>query len=418
MAPQGAGSTLTVWSYSNTGQINVPAHSSPTTTLSPRPDLARLACRREPLPSTVVRTLVAALEAGQWTRELPGERKLCAILQVSRVTIRPALRELERLGWIENRPGTRRRIRRPSRPRPAPDVGGKVILLSPLPIQSIEPFVLLGLDLLRELLARRDILFEIETRPECYGRRPEAAIERLGRDHHPRVWLLWRSTREIQASFHRRGVRHVVVGTAFDTVASPSVDIDHVATARHAAEAFGRLGHERLAVVVPTTTLAGDHASVDGFVAGAAEFEGGHLEVATVRHDGSPAGIFRAVDRMMRLGSRPTGLFSAGGVQTIGILTRLAQLGIRVPGEVSVISRDDDPTLDFVTPAPARYFRPPIKFARGVFRQIERQLAATRPAPFAHLILPELLPKSTLARPGAGAGASRRIASPWRAPSP
>jgi LacI family transcriptional regulator len=275
--------------------------------------------------------------------------------------------------------------------------GQKIVLLSPLPIQRIEPFVLLGLDLLRELLARHDMLLEIETRPDCYVARPDAALARLCRDFHPAVWLLWRSTRQIQAWFHRQGRRHVVMGTAFDPAASPSVDIDHAATARHAATTFGRLGHTRLAVIVAHSALAGDQASVDAFCAAAREFPTGELHAVTVRHDGTAADVFRCVDRLMRSRSRPTALFSAGGMQTIAIVTRLTQLGIAVPGEVSVISRDDDPALNFVTPAPARYFRPPIKFARGVFRQIERQLAVSGATPRAHLIVPDLLPQMTLA---------------------
>jgi len=110
---------------------------------------------------------------------------------------------------------------------------------------------------------------------------------------------------------------------------------------------------------------------------------------------------------------RPTGIFSAGGMQTIAIITRLLQLGIPVPWEISVISRDDDPALDFVSPAPARYFRPPIEFARGVFRQIERQLAVTRGTPTAHMILPIFLPKATLAGPGTPAPTG----SPMRRPT-
>lgn len=365
------------------------------------PGGSELACRRESLPSAVARTLVAAIQAGHWTHDLPGERKLCEILQVSRITLRPALQELERQGWIENSPGQRRRIARRISPAAAPQAGGKIVLISPLPIQAIEPFVLRGLDLLRELLARRDILLEIETRPECYASRPEATLARLCRDFHPNVWLLWRSTRQMQAWFHGQAHRHVVVGTAFDPSVSPSVDIDHRATARHAATTLGRLGHRRVAVVVEDTTLAGDKASVEGFCAGAREYEGGELQATTVRHDGTAADIFNCVDRMMKFAVRPTGIFSAGGMQTIAIMTRLLQLGVRVPQEISVISRDDDPALDFVTPAPARYFRPPIKFARGVFRQIERQLTVTRGAPTAHLILPDFLPQATLAGPGA-----------------
>lgn len=356
-----------------------------------------LVCRRESLPEKVAQAIISALRAGHWTRDLPGERKLCEILQVSRVSVRPALREVERQGWIVRTPGRRRQIRRKAGGAVAPSVGGRIVLLSPLPLTRMEPFVLLGLDLLREMLARRDILLEIETRPDCFGRRPEAALERLCRDFHPDVWLLWRSTASVQEWFHRLQRRHVVVGTAFHPRTSPSVDIDHVATARHAAATLGRLGHRRLAVIVPDSRLAGDSASELGFLAGARKYEGGALLATAIRHDGTPAGIFRCVDRLMAFVPRPTAIFSAGGMQTIAITTRLRQLGVAVPTAVSVISRDDDPALDFVSPRPARYFRPPINFARGVFRQIERQLRVARSLPTAHLILPELQACETLA---------------------
>jgi DNA-binding LacI/PurR family transcriptional regulator len=364
--------------------------------------LPELACQKMSLPALAARALAQALEAGRWTGELPGERKLCQVLQVSRITLRPALQQLEREGWLRTTPGQRRVIvRRKTAGSPAAARRGLIVLITPLPLQEIEPFVLLGLDHLRELLARRHLRLETETRVECYAQSPERALERLCREIQPDVWLLWRSTKSMQAWFHARRHKHVVLGSAFDPTTNPAVDLDHRATARHVSATFGRLGHRRLAVIVPDSNLAGDQSSVEGFCAGAAEYEGGPLRTDTIRHDGTPAGVIHSVDRLLKLVPRPTAIFSAGGRQTIGIMTRLLQLGVRVPREISVVSRDDDHALDFVSPSPARYFRPPIKFARGVFRQIERQLTLPTQENRTILILPDFLPKATLARPGA-----------------
>jgi LacI family transcriptional regulator len=198
------------------------------------------------------------------------------------------------------------------------------------------------------------------------------------------------------------------VGSAFDRSRNPAVDLDHQATARHAATAFGRAGHRRIAIIVPDSQLAGDRDSVAGFALGAAEYDPAPLQVDTIRHDGTPEAVFRAIDRLIRFVPRVTGIYSAGGVQTVAVMTRLLQLGVHIPGEVSVVSRDDEPALDFVTPAPARYFRPPIKFARALFRQIRRQLAPVMAPPTTIYILPDFLRKGTMAARPEMASASRK----------
>jgi DNA-binding GntR family transcriptional regulator len=49
--------------------------------------------------------------AGHWQGHLPGERELCAKLQVSRHTVRAALDELERDGLLEVSDRQRRKIK-------------------------------------------------------------------------------------------------------------------------------------------------------------------------------------------------------------------------------------------------------------------------------------------------------------------
>ena len=351
------------------------------------------------LPAAAAQKIIQGLQTGRWAGDLPSERKLCEILQVSRVTLRPALQELERLGWLRTAPGQRRKIVKKATTNQLPASVQRVVLMSPVALQEIEPFSLLSLDHLRDLLVRRGILLETETRPECYAQSPERALERLCRDFRADVWVLWRSTKQMQDWFRRMGHRHVVVGTAFNPASTPSVDLDHVATGRHAATTFGRMGHRRIAVIVCDSNLAGDQGSIAGFCAGAQQYVGDPIQADTLKHDGTPAGIINCVDRMVQFTPRPTAIYSAGGRQTIAIMTRLLQRGVRIPQEISLISRDDDPALDFVTPSPARYFRPPMKLARGVFREVERQLSVSSQEHEPAFIFPDFLPKATLARP-------------------
>lgn len=358
-----------------------------------------MVCRTASLAETAVQRLIQAFEKGRLRGMLPGERKLCVTLQVSRMTLRLALKELERLGWVRTIPGQCREILLPRKIRRHHDSPRRIVHISPIPVGEIEPFFVLSLDYLREMLGRRGILLETEVRPECYGPNFRRALKRVCTEKHPELWLLGQSSRTMQAWFLSQKYKHVVLGSAFASTSHSSVDLDHLATARHAAMTFGRMGHRRVAVMVRDSHLAGDQMTVEGFLAGAAAHPGGPLKVDAFVHDGTPVGTIRAMDRLMKVRPRPTGIFSAGGLQTVAIMTRLFELGIRVPLEMSIISRDDDPALDFVIPPPARYSRPSEDFARGAFRQIERQLKVREAQARAYLIYPQFLPKSTLAPP-------------------
>ncbi|HNQ87591.1 MAG TPA: winged helix-turn-helix domain-containing protein [Verrucomicrobiota bacterium] len=69
--------------------------------------------RQTPAESTA-QTLLTQIEPGRWTESLPGERDLCEALQISRPTLRQALKVLEREGRVEVSQGRRRRALRRS----------------------------------------------------------------------------------------------------------------------------------------------------------------------------------------------------------------------------------------------------------------------------------------------------------------
>jgi DNA-binding LacI/PurR family transcriptional regulator len=66
----------------------------------------------------------------------------------------------------------------------------------------------------------------------------------------------------------------------------------------------------------------------------------------------------------------PTALLVANAFHFVAVVTRLMQMGWKVPQEISVVSRDDDPFLSFILPTPARYLASPHTMAKTLLRPV------------------------------------------------
>ena len=163
--------------------------------------LDEMVCRPASVAEAAVKTLIRAFETGRLKGRLPGERKLCVMLQVSRMTLRLALKEIQRLGWIRTVAGQFREVLKPVKVRIKPESPRRVMYLSPSSIREVEPFFVLSIDHLREMLGRRGILLEMKVRPECYSPNFRLALKRLCAENHPDIWLLGKSPQSIQAWF-------------------------------------------------------------------------------------------------------------------------------------------------------------------------------------------------------------------------
>lgn len=136
-------------------------------------------------------------------------------------------------------------------------------------------------------------------------------------------------------------------GASFD-----SILVDNVDGGRQAARHLLDLGHRRIAMISGPLNTTPGRGRYDGFVVELADHGVELSEEYCVMADFREKGGYDAMLRLLGLSKRPTAVFAANNVMTIGALRALHSMRVQVPGEISIIGFDD---LDLAT-----VLRPPL----------------------------------------------------------
>ena len=122
-------------------------------------------------------------------------------------------------------------------------------------------------------------------------------------------------------------------------------------------------------------------------------------EAVICRHDDTVTGIGRGVQRLMEQKSAPTAILVANAYHYLAVASRLAQLGRKIPEDVSVVSRDDDLFLSYLVPEPARYVFNSHAFAKSLIGPISELLENTALTRRELRLIPEFVRGDSLGRP-------------------
>jgi DNA-binding LacI/PurR family transcriptional regulator len=326
--------------------------------------------KRSSLVAQTATILRENIQAGVWKDVLPGEHELCERFQVSRITLRAALLQLGREGWFKGQQGKRRQIvqKRVSQSATAPS--DQVVMLSPVTLENLPAAALFWVDALRNHLAAAGYRLQFQAGHAASLQNPGHALESLIHRFRPVGWVLYLSTAPVQEWFSKRGLPCVITGSPHSGVDLSSVDMDYAATCTHAANLLAAKGRRRLAFLMPRSGQAGNLESERGFMEAGEKLKLQGVHTLVVHHDGSVTGICRALDNLLFGADPVTGMLVAKPAHVVTAVSHLLRSGIRVPKDMSLISRDDDPLLANLVPAVTRYHTDPILFARKVSRLV------------------------------------------------
>lgn len=339
--------------------------------------------KRITLVVQVADALRRGISAREWRERLPAEKDLAEQLQVSRMTLRAGIRVLAREGIVEVAKGRRTQIaagRRAAGRRRRPY---RVGVVTPMSFDRLSYGTYF--DLYRSILQRAGLQVEFHPGSRFYASDPAGRLEDLVREAGVDFWVLAMSTAAMQGWFARREIPALVDGSRVPGVRLPALDIDYFSLCRHAAGMFLGLGHRRIVYLSAGSEVGGDLASEQGFSEGCRRSPDAQGAITTCRESADSVGA--ALTRLFRTAAPPTAILAGRTGFAFATLTYLMNKGLRVPGEVSLISRDDNSHFDYLMPALARYIFRPDPYAKRLARMTLKHFDGTL-LPEQQLILP------------------------------
>jgi LacI family transcriptional regulator len=345
----------------------------------------------------VLRLLRRRIADGTYPLEtkLPSERNLAEEFEVSRVTIRKSLETLKNDGMITGRPGLGSivsAVAPVTAPAP-PNIGFVVQHLS-------NPYYSAFASALEAVLRGHDLNMVLagtgqnpDEELQCLQRMTELQVRGVllcvpDRLHHP----------EAMKAFLKRRLPVVIIGGRQPGVALDTVDSDNRAGMTAAVDHLLELGHTRIGFL---SAMAYGRSDVRLELTAELLTARGLDPGPVVRVDTPDlAGGRLAFDRLLEQKSRPTAVLCTNDITAIGAIQRAFELGVSIPGEVSIVGYDDIPMAGMATVPLTTVAVPLSELAELAFERLSARVEGHAGSPIHLTIEPRLVERASTAPRG------------------
>ncbi len=208
------------------------------------------------------------------------------------------------------------------------------------------------------------------------------------------------ASRDTMMEFQRTRIPTVLIDRTFPGLSYDCVMLDNHSAAVAALELAIGLGHRRIGLIGGPPGVSSAEERLAGY-RDALQAAGLPFDPALVADgDFTIQGGHDATRRLMTLPSPPTAIFSANNSTAIGMMRCIAEMKLRCPDDVSVMTIDDFPWAEAFTPRLTTVAQPLREMGRRAIRLlIDRIERRGEPAVTRHIFQPRLCVRDSVAAP-------------------
>lgn len=167
--------------------------------------------------------------------------------------------------------------------------------------------------------------------------------------------------------------------------------VDNAGGASAAVEHLVAFGHLRIATIAGPAGSTPGRERLEGFLTAMATAERRVLPAHVERSDFRASGGRRAMERLWAADPRPTAVFVANNLMTLGALQWLRTHGVRIPDEVSIVGFDDHAVAELLDPPLTVIDRPMEDQGATAMALLLDRLDGTAPGAARRVVLPTSL---------------------------